>query len=80
MLGWWSAGMHCIGRGMSVSPCTRYEKYFPIVCVYEDVEYENYHSTIAPRFDGQQLPEFGPSLVIFRYSFKHLYFADGFDY
>lgn len=35
---------------------------------------------LVRRLDGQTLPELGPSLVIFRRPFSHLYFAEHFVY
>lgn len=61
---------HCIGSEID---CI-------FVNFYEEVECETEVSAVLRCFDGQQLSDFGPSLVVLPHSFSHLNFADQFGY
>lgn len=65
---------------MSLSRCTFSKVDYLFFRYYQKLEYVKDMSSLVQRFEGQLLPELGPSLVILRCKFSHLYLAKSFDY
>lgn len=65
---------------MFVSRCNGSEIDCLFARCYEEVVYAKDWLTLVRRFDGQPFLEAGPSLVVLRCPFSHLYFAERLDY
>lgn len=73
---WVKRLLHCGGMGMSLSRGVGPEIECHSVCYSEEVWNEKDLSTLVWPFDGQPLPQFGPSFVVLHRLFGHLCFAD----
>lgn len=73
---WVEPWRHCGERGKSLTNCFGSKIDWLFFRRYEEVEYKTDLWTFVRRFDGQRLPELGPSLVVFGRPSSNLYPAD----
>lgn len=53
---------------------------FPFFHCSEEVKFEKFRSTLLARYSGQPSSELGPSLIVLRHPYSHLYLAEHFDF